>query len=538
MGGKHALVIEDAHGISAKLQDLNFSVERHCHRTVNTGFTNTIAHRIKQGNFAFVWSEFPLAGQHIQPSKVFAHFSQLCCWARLCSDTGTPFVLFGSFGKKWDDAQVRALITDVRLTVAHHRLCHFGLRVDSSQAEPSSTCFISASTFPIASHRCQCSVPKESHKLDWNAQPTSSQDKLRLRAQIAIAGKALEEITSNSERALRSTPDSTVPSNLHSTVSRNILPTAQDDASKQPYHSTPDVAAQPAYPTESRERQKVMQKARKLAGGAAKKKKFIIEDHYDDCGTDLSGLGADICFLAADVLIVDDFNINPATNHCSDTLAKFQNLPEYENMFPAVGTDTADSAAAPPAAEEAWRKCDGCRWRRSKTDPSHNREPGICKYPLDAPVEWDCPGCRKHANAGDSSHTYEPGSCKFTQVESRLVGQRRQGRHPREPSKPAARHPTADLQAQLPDGAFLGAADEAALQPPAQAASTAEAEEAPDVTVSGPASSSRGPDLQPRTIRVFKDTAAGSPTPSDWTRFDIGSSLRVLRNGGQAGIQR
>ena len=172
------MVIEDAHGISAKLQDLEFTVERHCHRTVNTGFTNDITHRIKQGNFALVWSEFPLPGQHLQPSKMFAHFSQLCCWARLCSDTGTPFVLFGSFGKKWENAQVKALVNDAHLSVAHHRLCHFNLRVDSSQAEPSSTCFMSASTFRMESHRCQCSVPKESHKLDWNVQPTSSQDKL------------------------------------------------------------------------------------------------------------------------------------------------------------------------------------------------------------------------------------------------------------------------------------------------------------------------------------------------------------------------
>ena len=34
-----------------------------------------------------------------------------------------------------------------------------------------------------------------------------------------------------------------------------------------------------------------MQKARKLAGGSAAKNKFEIEEHYDDCGTDLSGLG-------------------------------------------------------------------------------------------------------------------------------------------------------------------------------------------------------------------------------------------------------
>ena len=38
-----------------------------------------------------------------------------------------------------------------------------------------------------------------------------------------------------------------------------------------------------AYPTDARERQKEMQKARKLAGGSAAKKKFEIEEHCDDC---------------------------------------------------------------------------------------------------------------------------------------------------------------------------------------------------------------------------------------------------------------
>ena len=46
-----------------------------------------------------------------------------------------------------------------------------------------------------------------------------------------------------------------------------------------------------------------MQKARKLAGGAATKKKFEIEEHYDDCGTDLSGLGPVAVLLASDYAV-------------------------------------------------------------------------------------------------------------------------------------------------------------------------------------------------------------------------------------------
>ena len=64
-----------------------------------------------------------------------------------------------------------------------------------------------------------------------------------------------------------------------------------------------DATCQSAFPTEGRERQKIKEKARKEAGIAAPKRKFDIEDHVDDCGTDLSGLGEDIALLAADLIV-------------------------------------------------------------------------------------------------------------------------------------------------------------------------------------------------------------------------------------------
>ena len=42
------------------------------------------------------------------------------------------------------------------------------------------------------------------------------------------------------------------------------------------------------------------EKARKLAGIPANKRIQYIEDHHDDCGSDLSGLGPDIVLLASD----------------------------------------------------------------------------------------------------------------------------------------------------------------------------------------------------------------------------------------------
>jgi hypothetical protein len=59
-------------------------------------------------------------------------------------------------------------------------------------------------------------------------------------------------------------------------------------------------------------RQKAKEKERKAAGldPVVKKKQFKVEEHFDDCGQDLSGLGPDIEKLAADYLIEDASDIS------------------------------------------------------------------------------------------------------------------------------------------------------------------------------------------------------------------------------------
>ena len=55
--------------------------------------------------------------------------------------------------------------------------------------------------------------------------------------------------------------------------------------------------------------------------------------------------------------------------------------------------------------------------------------------------------------------------------------------------------------------------------------------------LSGGSSSSRGPDTVPRTRRTFQDEQVGPPNPSDWVSFDVGNTLRALRNNGPT-VQR
>ena len=55
------------------------------------------------------------------------------------------------------------------------------------------------------------------------------------------------------------------------------------------------------YPTDSAVRAKERQKANKLAGIKPKRKPVHVEDHHDDLGDDLSGLGDDLTFLTSDI---------------------------------------------------------------------------------------------------------------------------------------------------------------------------------------------------------------------------------------------
>ena len=52
-----------------------------------------------------------------------------------------------------------------------------------------------------------------------------------------------------------------------------------------------------AFPTDSKERERDAKNLRKAQGLEAKEKKnkvFKVEDHFDDCGEDLSSLGPDL----------------------------------------------------------------------------------------------------------------------------------------------------------------------------------------------------------------------------------------------------
>ena len=166
----------------------------------------------------------------------------------------------------------------------------------------------------------------------------------------------------------------------------------------------------------------------------------------------------------------------------------------------------------PTARPVSETKCLGCRHRRARTDPDHSRIIGECGFPYDEPVTWKCVGCQQRKNKNDDAHTHIPGECRMTIAQERKSAPRR-GHEPRDPRRKATEDATAHLHpADLPD-------------PEGQPLS------------GGMSSTSRGPDTVPRTRRTFQDGQVGPPNPSDWVSFDVGNTLRALRNNGPT-VQR
>ena len=146
---------------------------------------NKSGRELKEQKYDVVWIEFPFQGQHVRHKRYAAHVAQLCIWATLCFEIGTQFTIFGSTGQKWSDPQIQALLSDGKLQIAKHRACHFGIKPDSFQQQPSGSCFATACTLPIPWHKCKCNIPIEQHRLDWHTTPTS-QCNLKIKASIAI----------------------------------------------------------------------------------------------------------------------------------------------------------------------------------------------------------------------------------------------------------------------------------------------------------------------------------------------------------------
>ena len=118
---------------------------------------------------------------------------------------------------------------------------------------------------------------------------------------------------------------------------------------------------------------------------------------------------------------------------------------DRQGAYPSVATSSDGPEGGRPAPAAAASTCDACRWSRVRTDPSHTRVRGECRYPDVEPIVWSCDGCASNRPRGHGTHTLQPGECRLAQVRQRRSGPRRQyrTRSPRPGRVPVHSEPTA-----------------------------------------------------------------------------------------------
>ena len=339
-----ALVFEDAPSLSVLLQNVGWKAIRFSPHQINTGTTANVGQDITKGLYDLLWIDMPLPGRHIAKDRMHSALTQLCRWLQLASECGVPAGLFGAFGNNWKHTALLTLVSEHNFAKSYHRACHFKLKLNKQQTQPSKICFVYLGNPRAQSHICKCQVAQNEHRMDWSTHDASISRRPRMQLQQTIAQEVLKQLVIQQANAItgrslhHDTPDSNIvdqnpevyptittqyaecctcqllmpvgishclvcdepfhnsfvatTSNGSKEVPADVARATHDGSTaNQPAVWPPDVP-QPfqSYPTEERMRQKQRLKKMKEAGIKPRTRAVHVEEKYDDCGTDTSAL--------------------------------------------------------------------------------------------------------------------------------------------------------------------------------------------------------------------------------------------------------
>ena len=323
-----ALVLEESPSISTILQDRGWKAVRHSPCHINTGTTATIGRDIKQGVYDMLWIEMPLRGRHIAKDRMHSALHQLCRWLLLASEANVPAGVFGAFGSSWKHEAFHALTSKQGFGKSYHRACHFNLKLDPKQEQPSKICFVFLANPRTESHQCKCNVSQVQHKMDWTTSDAIAARRPRMQLQQTIAKEVIKQRISTAypvtnHKLHYDTPDCIplvrpkigfseinsasaectschllMPADQHrclmceSPLDHKRQESSQSFTSVPSHHNSPPDVPQviQSFPTEARIKQKERLKARKEAGVKPKTRAVRVEPTFDDCGNDTSFL--------------------------------------------------------------------------------------------------------------------------------------------------------------------------------------------------------------------------------------------------------
>ena len=207
--------------------------------------------------------------------------------------------------------------------------------------------------------------------------------------------------------------------------------------------------------------------------------------------------------------------------------------------YPTVGVETEEN----PEGEEQpfWRKCKGCLWRLHKHSPVHTRVEGECKHSATESIVFECPACKRDRPRSHPEHTLGP-DCRHAVTEERTGVPKtsiREKRAPRAARVPALEDSTAsirpeEIREEIEPPNEPGSASSSRPNPERPEDAIVPVERSEDAIVPARRSQDRIVERQPRSVESDTQT----PVISDWTKFDLQSSLRELISGTEAQKRR
>ena len=294
------------------------------------GFDDAVS-RLKRAEFEAVWIDVSDARQWAgqdRTTQVCNRISVIMNWA---SRQSVPVYVAALRRVAWQHPAVQHLLQVHKddLHVSHHCWCHFNIKLCSSTVA-SSVKYKVYSTKPLQDHQCTC-APGVEHTFDLDRCKGEGQAKQRAKAEeavlsrlIAVLGRATDMDRWPLERpGPAKPPDSLCHRAYHQCSScglsqldavctvcdetsravpdRQEIPVRQDGAAVSCDNvsgapSSNDVVQsslrQDSFPTDQKLLQKQREAEQKALGQVAttRRKKQTVEQHFDDCGDDLSSL--------------------------------------------------------------------------------------------------------------------------------------------------------------------------------------------------------------------------------------------------------
>lgn len=193
-------------------------------------------------------------------------------------------MLAGVRKSAWTYPAVEQLKADQILYHSMHRWCHFGITLAPGSEEPSSVNMHLLSSVKITNHSCKC-PDRTNHCFDIDSsQPNRAH--LRASAERRFCVKLLTALGVGQESEMPTDSNNIVGRQEEVTTAEAFKATSSDETSKAAKETRHH-----HFPTKQKIAQREREKNMTKEELKSRKKKQKVEQHFDDCGTSLAGLG-------------------------------------------------------------------------------------------------------------------------------------------------------------------------------------------------------------------------------------------------------